>query len=326
MALDIDKISPDLSDALERARLLAEERKQALITPFHLLYAILDDESPVAALLENQGVACASLLDQLAEDLNKVRGQTPLTPGKRASASKEVRELIQKSFEATDNRGAERAEPVDFVMAAVEFSESGLKQSLRRAGVTKQTVDKAVEAREKTGATLGQKTSGGGKGKSSKVLERFGRDLTAVAAAGEMMPVFGRDKEVRRVIQTLLRRTKSNPVLVGDPGTGKTAVAEALAQRIASGDVPDSLKKCKVIALDLTAMVAGAKYRGEFEERIKAVVDEVTSRKGEIILFLDELHTLVGAGGSEGPRIDLAISARQTLPAEMPSSYQRLVP
>src|ERR1035438_7861199 len=133
-----------------------------------------------------------------------------------------------------------------------------------------------------------------------KTLEKYSRDLTAAAAAGELMPVVGRDDEIRRVIQTLLRKTKNNPVLVGDPGTGKTVMAEGLAQRISSGDVPESLKKCRVIALDLASMVAGAKYRGEFEERIKSVVDEVRARKGEIILFLDELHTLVGAGGTEG--------------------------
>ncbi|MGI4756110.1 MAG: ATP-dependent Clp protease ATP-binding subunit, partial [Janthinobacterium lividum] len=134
----------------------------------------------------------------------------------------------------------------------------------------------------------------------AKMLEKFGRDLTAAAAAGELMPVVGRDDEVRQLIQTLLRKTKSNPVLVGDPGTGKTAIVEGLALRIAAQDVPESMKRCRVIALDLMGLVAGAKYRGEFEERLKAVVDEVKLRKGEIILFLDEIHQLVGAGGTEG--------------------------
>ena len=303
MAIDIDKISNELSDALERARMLAEERRQSLITPFHLLYILLDGESALAAMLENAGVSCAPLLDQMAESLNKVKGMEKLGPGKRPAASAELRELIVKSFAKMDDRGAERAEPIDFVLAAVEHSESDLKGTLREAGVTKKTVQKAAEARAETGAALGEKPSAaGGAGAASgmQVLERFGRDLTASAAAGELMPVVGRDEEIRRVIQTLLRKTKSNPVVVGDPGTGKTAVAEGLAQRIASGDVPESLKHCKVIALDMTAMVAGAKYRGEFEERIKAVVDEVREKKGEIILFLDELHTLVGAGGTEG--------------------------
>ncbi len=134
----------------------------------------------------------------------------------------------------------------------------------------------------------------------ARMLEKFGRDLTAAAAAGELMPVVGRDDEVRQLIQTLLRKTKSNPVLVGDPGTGKTAIVEGLALRIAAQDVPESMKRCRVIALDLMGLVAGAKYRGEFEERLKTVVDEVRLRKGEIILFLDEIHQLVGAGGTEG--------------------------
>jgi ATP-dependent Clp protease ATP-binding subunit ClpB len=302
MAIDIDKISTELSDGLERARMLAEERRQSLITPFHLLYVLLDGESALAAMLEKAGVACAPLLDQMAESLNKVKGMEKLGPGKRPSASGELRNLIEKAFQKMDDRGAERAEPIDFVLAAVDHSEADLKGTLRDAGVTKKTVEKAAESRAETGAALGEKSAaaGGGAMSGMKVLERFGRDLTAAAASGELMPVVGRDDEIRRVIQTLLRKTKSNPVVVGDPGTGKTAVAEGLAQRIASGDVPESLKTCKVIGLDMTAMVAGAKYRGEFEERIKAVVDEVREKKGEIILFLDELHTLVGAGGSEG--------------------------
>ena len=302
MAFDLDKISHDLSDGLERARVLAEERKQSLITPFHMLFVLLDDESPTAALLENAGVNCTPLLDEMAERLNKVRGQGAIAPGKRAVASKELRELIEKSFAKMDERGAEQAEPVDFVLAAVEFSEEGLKETLRRSGVTEKSVKEAVAKREQAGETLGESGKGGG-GKAAsggKVLERFGRDLTKAAAEGKLMPVVGRDNEVRRCIQTLLRKSKSNPVLVGDPGVGKTAVAEGIAQRVADGDVPESLKGCKVIALDITSMVAGAKYRGEFEERIKAVVDEVTRREGEIILFLDELHTLVGAGGNAG--------------------------
>src|SRR5262249_54042853 len=209
-----------------------------------------------------------------------------------------LRNLIEKSFDKMSARGAETVSPFDFVLAAIDSSEDDLKSDLRDAGITKQTVEKALEARESTSAALDQPAEG--TTNAGRVLERFGRDLTALAAAGGLMPVIGRDDEIRRVIQTLLRKSKNNPALVGDPGTGKTAIAEGLAQRIVSGDVPESLKKCRVIALDLPSMVAGAKYRGEFEERIKTVVDEVRSRKGEIILFLDELHAVVGAGGTEG--------------------------
>ena len=298
MAIDLDKISNELETALESARVLAEQRQQAQISPLHMLYVLLDAEGPLAAMLDKSGVAAAGLLDLFSTKLNKEKN-SKLEPGRRPTASSGLRLLIDKSFEMMNRRGAERAEPVDFVMAAIEFGETGVVGDLRDAGVTKEAVTKAVETRESTGEVLEQK--GGGKAPAGgKLLEKYGRDLTAAAAKGEMMPVIGREEEVRQVIQTLLRKSKNNPVLVGDPGTGKTAIAEGLAQRIAAGDVPESLKRCRVIALDLTAMVAGAKYRGEFEERLKGVVDEVRAKKGEIILFLDEIHTLVGAGGNEG--------------------------
>jgi ATP-dependent Clp protease ATP-binding subunit ClpB len=300
MAIDLDKISSDLEEALERARLLAEQRQHSVITPAHMLYVMLDQESPLASLLEKSGVRCGPLLDSLSTRLNQGEGTQKLEPGKRPGASRSLRDLIEKSFEKMTARDAERAEPVDFLMAAAESGETALKDDLRRAGVTSAAVHKAEASRAATGDALGEPKSASAGPRSGKLLERFSRDLTAAAAAGELMPVVGRDEEIRRVIQTLLRKSKNNPVLVGDPGTGKTAVAEGLALRIATGDVPESLKKCRLLALDLTSMVAGAKYRGEFEERLKGVVDEVRARKGEIVLFLDELHTLVGAGGTEG--------------------------
>jgi ATP-dependent Clp protease ATP-binding subunit ClpB len=303
VAIDLNKLSEELEDALEQARLLAEQRQQAQITPAHLLYVLLDKGSALSATLERAGVATAALLEGVATRLND-RKAKKLEPGKRSIASPALRQLIEQSFKKMEGRGAEAVAPVDLVMAAIDFAEDDLKSDLRDAGVTKKAVDTAVAAQESTGQTLGEKSAGRAPGSvsnpGSKALQRFGRDLTALAAAGELMPVIGRDEEVRRVIQTLLRKSKNNPILVGDPGTGKTAIAEGLALRIAAGDVPESLKKCRVVSLDLTSMVAGAKYRGEFEERIKTVVDEVRARKGEVVLFLDEIHTLVGAGGTEG--------------------------
>jgi ATP-dependent Clp protease ATP-binding subunit ClpB len=301
MAIDLDKISNELEDALEQARILAEQRKQSLITPVHMLYVLLDKESSLAATLEKSGVACGALLDSLSARLNKGEGGPKLESGKRATASRKLRELIANSFDAMIARGVERAEPIDFLSAAVEFGEDSLKAELRQAGLTSATLSKAFADRAAASETLGEPRPPQGPARTGgRLLERFGRDLTLAAAEGELMPVVGRDDEIRRLIQTLLRKSKNNPVMVGDPGTGKTAIAEGLALRIAAGDVPESLKKCKLFALDLASMVAGAKYRGEFEERIKGVVDEVRSRKGEIILFLDELHTLVGAGATEG--------------------------
>jgi ATP-dependent Clp protease ATP-binding subunit ClpB len=300
MAIDLDKISNELEEALEQARLLAEQRQHGLITPAHMLYVMLDKESPLAAMLEKSGVACVPLLESLSTRLNQAEGTPKLDPGKRPSASRTLRDLIEKSFEKMTARGAERAEPIDLLTAAMESGDTPMKDDLRQAGVTAAAISKASTSRAAAGETLGQPKSAGGAPNAGKLLEKYGRDLTAAASAGELMPVVGRDEEVRRVIQTLLRKSKNNPVLVGDPGTGKTAIAEGLALRIVAGDVPESLKKCKLVSLDLTSMVAGAKYRGEFEERIKGVVDEVRAKKGEIILFLDELHTLVGAGGNEG--------------------------
>ena len=304
LGIDLNKLSEELEDALERARMLAEQRRQAFIAPAHMLYALLHNQSALAGILEKAGVTPNALLDSLANAFSNGAQQQKLEPGKRPVASKALRSLIEKSFEKMEARGSVTASPVDFLMAALDSGDEKLKSDLRDLGVTSTAVSTAVEARQSTGEALGEaqksdssrsrETTGG------KVLERFGRDLTTLAAAGELMPVIGRDEEIHRIIHTLLRKNKNNPVLVGDPGTGKTAIVEGLALRIAAGDVPESLKKCRVVALDLPSMVAGAKYRGEFEERIKTVVDEVRSRKGEIILFLDELHTVVGAGSTEG--------------------------
>jgi ATP-dependent Clp protease ATP-binding subunit ClpB len=300
VAINLDKLSTELEDALERARLLAEQRQQALITPVHMLYVLVEQDGALAAILEHAGAATEALLATLATQLNGSGGAEKLEPGKRPVASRSLRQLIEKSFDKMQERNAERAEPIDLLLASVEIGEANLSRDLRQAGITKNSIDQIVQSRASTGEMLGEKKPSVTSGSTTKILERFGRDLTASAAAGKLMPVIGRDDEVRRAIQTLLRKTKNNPVLVGDPGTGKTAVVEGLALRIAAGDVPDSLKKSRVVSLDLTSLVAGSKYRGEFEERLKGVVEEVRASKGRIILFLDELHTLVGAGGTEG--------------------------
>lgn len=302
MPIDVDKLSDGVGEALERAQVLAEQCGDHQIAPLHMLYALLDGQSALASALDRAGIACRPLRDAVAAKLHKQVQEPPPSVSKRPVASSSLRELIEKSFEKMGQRGGERAEPLDFLCAAVDFGDEPLTTELSRAGVTKQTVQKALESPTAACAQPvgGQPASSPAQSSGLKMLELYGRDLTALAAAGELMLVIGRDEEIRRVIQTLLRKSKNNPVLVGDPGTGKTAIAEGLALRIATGDVPESLKRCKVFALDLTSMVAGAKYRGEFEERIKTVVDEVRSRKGEIVLFLDELHTLVGTGAPEG--------------------------
>ena len=310
MALDLSKLSDEMESALAGARLLAEQRRQALIQPEHLLLLLLDGEgSSLRPSLEKKQVVMPPLLDTLSRRADALSAQR-LEPERRPLASQALRTLLAASFDIAEKHGRASAEPVDVLEAALTIGSSTheLRNDFRKAGFTvadleqpdpaaKPVVPRAgqqADAPEKTAASKDELAGG------AQMLERFGRDLTAAAAAGELMPVVGRDEEVRQLIQTLLRKTKSNPVLVGDPGTGKTAIVEGLALRIAAQDVPESMKRCRVVALDLMGLVAGAKYRGEFEERLKAVVDEVRLRKGEIILFLDEIHQLVGAGGTEG--------------------------
>jgi len=291
--MELDKLSLEFERALEDARHFAERRGEAFIMPIHLLHVMLDTGGALAAMADKQNLDRAHALNLLLAKASEARA-VKLAPGKRPVAGKALRDLIDLAFEVAERRNSELVEPADFLTAALEGGEEGLRSTLRDAGMQAEAVKKAAQAKSSTGEVLGKRSDPG------SLLERFGRDLCELARQGKFMPVIGRDQEIRFVIQTLLRKTKNNPVLVGDPGVGKSAIVEGLAQRIVAGDVPDSLKACRLYALDLTLLVAGAKYRGEFEERIKGVVDEVTARQGEIILFLDELHTLVGAGGAAG--------------------------
>jgi ATP-dependent Clp protease ATP-binding subunit ClpB len=307
MALDLSKLSDEMESALSGARLLAEQRRQALIQPEHLLLLLIDNEgSSLRAILERKNVALLPLLDALSRRADTLSAQR-LEELRRPLASQALRTLLADAFKLSERHGRPAAEAIDVLEAALTTGTNDLRNDFRKAGFTIEDIEQPVASAPQTrrpqttaAAQAPQSANETELAGGAKMLERFGRDLTAAAAAGELMPVVGRDEEVRQLIQTLLRKTKSNPVLVGDPGTGKTAIVEGLALRIAAQDVPESMKRCRVIALDLMGLVAGAKYRGEFEERLKAVVDEVRLRKGEIILFLDEIHQLVGAGGTEG--------------------------
>jgi ATP-dependent Clp protease ATP-binding subunit ClpB len=291
--MELDKLSLEFERALEDARHFAERRGEAFITPIHLLHVMLDSGGALAAMADKQNLDRRRALDLLVNKALEERG-VKLAPGKRPVAGRALRDLIDAAFEVAERRNSELVEPADFLTAALEGGEEGLRSTLGDAGLQAESVRKAAQAKSNAAEALGRRSD------PASLLERFGRDMCELARQGKFMSVIGRDQEIRFVIQTLLRKTKNNPVLVGDPGVGKSAIVEGLAQRIVAGDVPDSLKGRRLYALDLTLLVAGAKYRGEFEERIKGVVDEVTARQGEIILFLDELHTLVGAGGNAG--------------------------
>jgi ATP-dependent Clp protease ATP-binding subunit ClpB len=281
-----DKFTEKVQEALQNAAQTAREAGQQAIEPEHLLLALVGERDGISRpLLEASGASLPGLeaaLTSEVERLPRVQGGQPyLSTGLNLVLEQAEREAgaLKDEFISTEH----------LLLALVE------RPALKDAGVTHDSLLKALR-----GVRGNQRVTDQNPESKYQALERYGRDLTAAAASGRLDPVIGRDEEIRRVIQVLSRRTKNNPVLIGDPGVGKTAIAEGLAQRIAASDVPESLKGRRVVALDLGALVAGTKFRGEFEDRLKAVLKEITSSEGQIILFIDELHTLVGAGAAEG--------------------------
>ncbi|MCA9558209.1 MAG: AAA family ATPase, partial [Myxococcales bacterium] len=288
--MDFNKLTTKAREALGAAMEVARKGGAPELYPEHVLVALVrQKDGVVPSLLDKLNVST----ERVVAGAERALQRRPKVSGGQLHESAGFRDLLGRASDEAEKMGDEYVSTEHLLLGLCEQPEAG--RALRDVGVQRDAVLQALQSVRGNQRVTDPEPEG-----RYDVLDKYTRDLTAAARAGKLDPIIGRDDEVRRVMQVLQRRTKNNPVLIGEPGVGKTAIAEGIAQRIATEDVPEGLRGRRLLSLDLGALIAGAKYRGEFEERLKAVLKEVASAEGDIVLFIDELHTLVGAGAAEG--------------------------